>query len=115
MPTPENRRRRKTDARAVRVAIWAPLVVFVILIASIWISSYEGRVGLVESQRGGCARGKADRKANAAGWRIAEAARRADGQADVANHYAAIAKGLERRATIVCAEVFPAPRILDFR
>jgi hypothetical protein len=83
------------------------LVLFLFVIGYVFFTGYNGRRDLVESQRRGCERGKLDRNANASGWRIAEDARRSDGQTDVANNYAAIARGLERRSRINCKEAFP--------
>lgn len=83
------------------------LVVNVFLVGYIFWTGYEGRRDLVASQRAGCNRGKLDRGANAKGWRIAEGARRADGEIEVANKYNDIASGLEKRSRIVCSEAFP--------
>ena len=99
------RERRKVYARAAAVLA---------IIASIWISSYQGRVNVVQSQRTACQRGLRDRRANAEGWRIAEHARLAEGQLAIARKYAAIAAGLEQRAAINCATAYPAPRLLEF-
>jgi hypothetical protein len=89
------------------VLIVIGMVVQLGVIAFVVYSSYQGRVDLVQSQRAGCERGKLDRGANAQGWRIAEAARRRDGEFDVANRYHKIADGLEARSQIVCRKVFP--------
>jgi hypothetical protein len=81
--------------------------VMILLWAYVLWQSYEGRVDLVSNSRTACERNKLDRKANASGWRIAEGARRADGQIRVANEYAKIATGLEERSRINCQEAFP--------
>jgi hypothetical protein len=74
--------------------------------------SYEGRVRVVKSQRAGCERAKADRNANARGWRIAQAARTQSGDLVVAEAYSNIAAGQEKRSRIVCKEAFPNPGFL---
>ena len=78
-----------------------------LFVGYVLLQSYEGRVALVNSQRAGCERGKEDRKVNAQGWRIAEEARRAEGQEVVALAYDKIATSLEERAAINCTEAFP--------
>ena len=88
------------------------LIVQILVIGYVFYQSYQGRVEIVHAQRAGCERSKLDRNANAGGWRIAEAARRAEGQTDVANHYAAIAAGLEARSRIDCIKAFPNPGAL---
>jgi len=81
--------------------------VMILLWAYVLWQSYEGRVDLVGNSRTACERNKLDRQANASGWRIAEGARRADGQIEVANEYAKIATGLEERSKIDCTKAFP--------
>lgn len=83
-----------------------------LFIGYVFLQSYDGRKGVVRTQRAGCERGKRDRQANASGWRIAEAARRHDGQIAVANKYANIAKELEQRSMIVCNKAFPSASVL---
>lgn len=83
------------------------LVVNVFMVGYVFWMGYEGRRDLVTSQRAGCNRAKLDRGANAEGWRIAEGARRADGEIEVANNYRDIASGLEKRSRIICSEAFP--------
>lgn len=90
------------------------LVIQLSVIVYVCYSNYQGRVTTVENQRGGCSRSKQDRSANASGWRIAEEARRADGQLEVAKKYAKIARGLERRARINCAAAFPKARLFEW-
>jgi len=86
--------------------------VMIVLWGYVLWQSYEGRVDLVNNSRSACERGKKDRNANAEGWRIAEGARRAEGQTDVADKYAEIATGLEERGAINCSEVFPKASLL---
>ncbi len=88
------------------------LVVQLFLIGYVFIQSYDGRVKLVNNSRTACERGKKDRLANAEGWRIAQAARLADGNVVVANRYADIAVGLENRGHIDCTEAFPDPSLI---
>lgn len=90
-------RRRAIIAEVVKMGVLIALVV------GVWVLQVEH----VMAQRQGCERAKADRTANATGWRIAEQARRDDGQVDVADRYARIAAGLEARSRIDCAEAFP--------
>lgn len=108
--SPETRARQRLFVRVLLVQMAA----IVVLIFSIWVSSYQGRVNVVDSQRRGCERGKLDRAANAQGWRIAQQARLADGQVEVARQYARIAAGLEARSRIDCAAVFPHPKLIEF-
>lgn len=95
-----------TAAKLTKLII-AVFVVMLMLVFYVFWQSYQGRVDLVESQRKGCERGKKDRLANADGWRIAQAARLADGQVAVAAKYEKIAKGLEKRGRINCENAFP--------
>jgi len=88
------------------------LLILLVVIGYVFYQSYQGRQDLVESQRAACERGKKDRNANADGWRIAEDARRAEGQFDVANKYNKIATGLERRGRINCSIAFPKAGLL---
>lgn len=92
-------------------------IIGVLLLGYVTWLSYEGHVSLVDSQRAACGRGKLDRRANAEGWRAAEAARRATGtHTDLvaAGKYARIAGGLERRAGVDCVVAFPSPSLLPF-
>lgn len=73
----------------------------------VFISTYQGRKDLVDSQRAGCGRGLLDRTANAQGWRIAEGARLAEGDIGVAAKYNTIASGLEDRSHINCEDAYP--------
>lgn len=102
-------RRRARRAELLRVAGLALFVLFV------WLTGYFGRVDIVDFQRRGCERGKLDRQANALGWRTAEAARRADGQLVIADRYARIASGLERRSRVNCRDAYPDPGAFGFR
>ncbi len=88
------------------------MICLLLVVAYVFWQSYQGRFDIVDSQRRGCERGKLDRTANAHGWRIAEAARRAEGQYKVANNYRAIAASLEARSRINCTVVFPKPGFL---
>jgi hypothetical protein len=88
------------------------MVVQLTFIGYVLYQGYEGRKTLVKAQRAGCERGKQDRMANARGWRIAEGARRADGQIAVANHYKEIAEGLEARSRTICSEAYPKASII---
>lgn len=83
------------------------MIVQLLVIGYVFYQSYAGRVEVVQAQRLGCERGKLDRNDNAEGWRIAEAARRAQGEFEVARHYAHIAEGLEARSRINCHVVYP--------
>jgi hypothetical protein len=83
------------------------LAVQLLLIGYVFYQSYQGRADVVYNARRGCERGKLDRNANAEGWRIAEAARRHDGQIAVANKYARIASGQEKRSRINCNKAYP--------
>lgn len=94
------------ESKVVRFGI-SVLLALLVVISYVFYQSYQGRVDLVDAQRAACERGKKDRNANAEGWRIAEAARKADGQFTVANKYRRIASGLEARGRINCSEVFP--------
>jgi hypothetical protein len=102
-------RRKLRRAELLRVTGLLMFVVF------IWIIGYAGRVGIVEFQRRGCERGKLDRIANAQGWRIAEDARRGDGQIAIADRYARIAAGLERRSRVDCRKAYPNPGPFGYR
>lgn len=88
------------------------MMVQLAVVGYVFYQSYEGRADLVDSQRHGCGRGKLDRGDNADGWRIAEKARREDGQIEVANLYAAIATRLEKRSRIDCPTEFPKAGLL---
>lgn len=98
-----------TDSTAQKLAILilATLALQLFMIGYVFYANYQGRVDTVKNQRAGCQRNKLDRRANAAGWRIAEAARRAEGQHAVANKYAKIARGQEFRSAIPCSRAFP--------
>ena len=109
--TAEEARRNRIFVRILVVQ----MLCIVLLIVSVWITSYQGRSELVHSQRLGCERGKQDREANAKGWRNAEKARRASGDTAVAEEYAAIAAGLEFRSQIDCAKAYPDPRLIQLR
>lgn len=89
------------------VLIIVGMLVQLSVILYVFYSSYEGRKELVTSQRAGCKRGKQDREANGTGWRIAQAARIADGQFSVAAQYSKIAGGLEERSLINCDDAYP--------
>lgn len=88
------------------------MVVQLIFVGYVFYQSYEGRVSLVDAQRSGCNRGNEDRRANAKGWRIAESARRAEGQYVVANNYRDIAIKLEVHSRIPCNKAYPTPGFL---
>jgi hypothetical protein len=88
------------------------MIVQLFVISYVFYQSYQGRLEVVYAQRIGCERNKLDRNDNAAGWRIAEAARRAEGQIGVANQYAHIASGLEARSRIDCVKAYPNPGVL---
>lgn len=94
-----------------RLDVVMGMLALALSVIGVWAFSYLGRVELVHSQRMGCERGKLDRRANAEGWRIAQAARRAQGQPVVAARYAAIARQLEGRSRIDCAATYPTPNI----
>lgn len=102
---------KRTGSQLVKLLIIC-MVVQLFVIGYVFYQSYVGRSEVVTAQRKGCARGKQDRDANAQGWRIAEAARRASGNISVANHYSHIASGLEARSRINCDKVYPPARLL---
>lgn len=112
MPYREQIRKNEKMLFSLAKLIFLCMVVQLLVILYVGWSSYSGRQDLVESQRNGCNRGKMDRAANARGWRIAEAARRAEGQEVVAEAYQNIAEGLEERARIDCIDAFPKARIV---
>jgi len=97
---------------------WLLIILTIIAISTVssaflaTVIGWVGRSELRNSQVAGCERGKLDREANAAGWRIAQAARLADGQFAVAKKYGQIAAGLEQRARIDCEKRYPAPSII---
>lgn len=95
-----------TGSLVVKVIIVFFLVQLV-LVGYVFYQSYAGRADVVKHARLGCERGKLDRNANSEGWRIAEKARRQEGQDAVANRYARIARGQERRSRIDCREAYP--------
>lgn len=113
-PDPRIRTEVETCLRKERRRQLFRIAAVVAMVASVWVTSFQGRHNLVVSQREGCKRGKLDRTANARGWREAEHARRAAGENDVADEYARIATGLERRARINCEEQFPDPGPFSF-
>lgn len=100
----------------------------VIIVTAVFWQSYQGRQALIESQRGGCERGKKDRTQNARGWRTAEVARRESAtdmskppkirlaDAAAALKYDRIATDLESRAdgNLDCQTVFPDASPLPF-
>lgn len=104
------------DIRALMFKMGALIVIGMIVQLSVifyvFYAGYEGRKDLVNSQRAGCKRGKLDRGANAAGWRIAQSARMADNQFAVAARYSQIAGGLEERSRIDCAKAYPKASII---
>lgn len=108
---PETAMTRST-ARSLAQLIVIGMAVQLAVIGYVFYTSYSGRSALVKSQRAGCERGKMDRAANGEGWRIAEFARRSSGQTQVADRYAKIAQGLERRAIIKCEVVYPKASLL---
>lgn len=78
-----------------------------LVIGYVFITEYNGRTDVVTAARQGCERDKLDRKANARGWRIAEEARRKEGQTKVADDYAKIAGPMEKRSRINCKARYP--------
>jgi hypothetical protein len=127
---PDRRASDNTRALFARV-ILGQAFVMVLIVFSIWLSSYEGRKNVVQSQRSGCERAKLDRRANAQGWRTAQAARQVTaneppgdgGPSDeersaakvASDRYQEIADGLDRRSRIDCTAVFPKPKLIEFR
>lgn len=112
MPYREQIRRNEQMLYSLAKLILVLMAIQLLVILYVGWSSYNGRQDLVESQRAGCNRAKLDRSANAQGWRIAEAARRAEGQEVVAKAYNDIAEGLEDRSRIDCIDAFPKARII---
>jgi hypothetical protein len=90
-------------------------VAILVLVASVWLSNYQGRVHGTEQARTECMRAKQDRSANAAGWRIAQEAREAQHQPAVAARYDGIARALEERSQVDCRQAYPTPALLEFR
>lgn len=107
----ERERERRLFARVLIGQCAAILV----LVASVWLTSYQGRVHGSNEARAECVRAKQDRSANAAGWRIAQQAREAQHQPDVAARYDGIARGLEDRSRVDCRQAYPTPRLFEFR
>jgi hypothetical protein len=131
------------DGRKLTRLIIGGLVMILALTAVVFAQSYFGRKNLekaeqkardalVVSQRAGCQRNKKDRRANALGWRTAQAARsstladklkiplkeienlisqssKPDDPADLVavRRYNKIAHELEKRSEINCARAFP--------
>lgn len=104
-----------TDSTAQKLVILVVLgmVAQLFVIGYVFYSNYQGRVSTVKNQRAACERSKLDREANAAGWRIAQAARLADGQFKVAHKYSQIAGGLELRSRIPCTRAFPKAQVFE--
>lgn len=132
----------ETGQRLTRLIIGG-LVMILALTAVVFAQSYFGRknlekaekqarLELVMSQRAGCQRSKKDRRANALGWRTAQAARMSAMAENVdiplkevenllkqprkpnepfdlvaARRYDKIAHELEKRSEINCAKAFP--------
>jgi len=113
------------DRRLVRAEV-TKIAVLLLLVVSVWLSGYQGRQHLVDSQRQGCERSKLDRAANAKGWGTAETSRRAtaddrsnsDGEraaaALAADTYAQLKDELSERSRINCEVAFPAASLLPF-
>lgn len=112
MPYREQIRKNEKMLFSLAKLIFLLMIIQLGVIFYIGLSSYQGRQDLVKTQRAGCSRGKLDRAANAQGWRIAEEARRADGQLVVAKAYSDIAEELEERSRIDCIDAFPKARII---
>src|SRR3954470_19670021 len=70
----ERERERRLFARI----LIGQCVAILVLVASVWLTNYQGRMHGSDEARAECVRAKQDRSANAAGWRIAQAAREAD-------------------------------------
>lgn len=102
---------RQTGRMLVKI-ILIGMIVQLLFIVYVFYQSYEGRVRVVNAQRAGCERAKLDRNANASGWRIAEGARRKEGNIIVATRYKNIAEGLEARSRIRCTTAFADASIL---
>lgn len=124
-------------ARSLAKLVLACLVLELIGLGYVFYQSYQGRSELVSDNRAACERGKKDRKANAEGWRTAETARLStvaeqldisfaqakalekheltpDDPPDLvaARKYDKIARGLEKRSKIDCADAFPKAGLL---
>ena len=127
-PGPERRKAPTRDARVeilIKVLV-AQIFFAILLIGTLWWSGYSDRQDTVQNQRGGCERGKLDRRANASGWRTAEAARRATAEdpnvtADerrnariAADRYQEIADALDERSRLDCEKAFPDASLLEF-
>lgn len=117
-----NSKRTVSAAAAVHELRRFVRIVFIVFaLAMIYVTwqSYEGRKDLRNAQVKGCERGKADRRDAARGWTVAARARRDsylhDGQRTdlrAALAYEDIVRGMERRASIVCVDVYPAPSLI---
>lgn len=83
------------------------MIVQLAVIGYVFYQSYQGRADVVDSQRGGCERGKLDRIDNAKAWRIAQ--RRAFSQSQIiySIEYSDVAARLEKRSRIDCVTEFP--------
>ena len=103
---------QKSSGRVIVLLLIMVMGLQLCLVAYVFGSAYSQRKTTWQNLVTGCERGKKDRAANASGWRTAEAARRADGQDDVADKYAGIASGLEIRSLIVCVDAFKKPELL---
>jgi hypothetical protein len=118
-------RRQSTAEIVARLAI-ALIVLCAIALSMAWWSSYSGRQNVVDDQRRDCARSKLDRRANATGWRTAEAARRLTANnpeietterraaAVAAARYKEVADALDARSRIDCREAFPDAQLFQF-
>lgn len=100
-------RKFSSSHEALAKLVFIGMIVQLFVIGYVFYSGYERRVDTVTAQRGGCERAKLDRAANASGWRIAEDARRAAGQIEVADKYGALASDLEARSQVDCSVAFP--------
>jgi hypothetical protein len=121
----ELQRAQQVNEILAKLAI-ALIVLVVIALGMAWWSSYSGRQNVVDDQRRDCARSKLDRRANAAGWRTAEAARRATAEnpeiesaerraaAIAASRYKEVADALDARSRIDCREAFPDAQLFQF-
>lgn len=101
--SPLTRRQGGALTKLIMIGMFVQLAVIIY----VGVAAHEARTALTQAQRRGCERAKLDRESNAKGWRIAEAARRSDGQFDVAQKYSKIAEGLEERSKINCRKAFP--------
>ena len=107
-PTSEARADRHAAHHFLRLMIVQTTAVLA-LIVLVFVLANQGRQELGQTIVRGCELAKLDRRANAAGWRSAEVARRTSATRNdirAANRYRDIAEALEARSRIDCRTVY---------